>query len=135
MKINPSIPPLNIINKNFSNDDALSNILSSLRGKDTLSNRDSINNIMPEPKLAKNYSNRENQEIELYKDLISSSEYQINRLKTILEIKKNKINENFYSNLKSFSSNYQIETERNKYNAKINNLNKENSYIGKKFRK
>jgi hypothetical protein len=88
MKINPSIPPLNIINKNFSNDDALSNILSSLRGKDTLSNRDSINNIMPEPKLAKNYSNRENQEIELYKDLISSSEYQINRLKTILEIKK-----------------------------------------------
>ena len=131
MKINPSIPPLNIINKNFTNDDALSNILSSLRGKDTLSNRDSINNIMPEPKLAKNYSNRENQEIELYKDLISSSEYQINRLKTILEIKKNKINENYYSNLKSFSSNYQIETERNKYNAKINNLNKENSYIEK----
>ena len=55
MNLNPNIPSLNIINRNLS-DDALSNILSSLRGKETIS-RDSINNIMAEPKLQKIFSN------------------------------------------------------------------------------
>ena len=88
MSLNQNIPSLNIINRNFS-EDALSNILSSLRGKETIS-RDSINNIMIEPKLQKVFSNSvsDNQEIQLYKELISSTEYQIINLKKILELKK-----------------------------------------------
>ena len=63
MSLNQNIPSLNIINRNFS-EEALSNILSSLRGKETIS-RDSINNIMIEPKLQKVFSNSvsDNQEI------------------------------------------------------------------------
>jgi hypothetical protein len=130
MNLNPNIPSLNIINRNLS-DDALSNILSSLRGKDTIS-RDSINNIMAEPKLQKIFSNSvsENQEIQLYKELISSTEYQIINLKKILELKKNKLTENFNSNLKSLTSNNpQLENEKNKYYEKINNINKEHKFI------
>ena len=132
MSLNQNIPSLNIINRNFS-EDALSNILSSLRGKETIS-RDSINNIMIEPKLQKVFSNSvsDNQEIQLYKELISSTEYQIINLKKILELKKNKITENFNSNFKSSTSNNpQLENEKNKYCEKINNINKDNMFIEK----
>ena len=105
MKLSPSVPSFNFGNSLFKETD--------------LSNKNSLNGFLPETQLPSIYTNKkeENSEIQLYKNLISSSEYQINNLQKILEIKKLNFN-------KLISKLPEFENERIKHNERIDSLNK-----------
>jgi hypothetical protein len=105
MKLSPSVPSFNFGNSLFKEND--------------LSNKNSLNGFLPETQLPSIYTNKkeENSEIQLYKNLISSSEYQINNLQKILEIKKLNFN-------KLISKFPKFENERIKHNERIDSLNK-----------
>ena len=105
MKLSPSVPSFNFGNSLFKEND--------------LSNKNSLNGFLPETQLPSIYTNKkeENSEIQLYKNLISSSEYQINNLQKILEIKKLNFN-------KLISKFPKFENERMKHNERIDSLNK-----------
>ena len=94
-------------------------------------------------------------EIEIYKNLISSSDYQINKLKNLIEIQNEKINSlKINNNLSFFQDNFNNHNENNiiikneieKYKKKINdlkedynflynNLNNEKEYFKNKLKK
>ena len=105
MKLSPSVPSFNFGNSLFKETD--------------LSNKNSLNGFLPETQLPSIYTNKkeENSEIQLYKNLISSSEYQINNLQKILDIKKLNFN-------KLISKLPEFENERIKHNERIDSLNK-----------
>ena len=105
MKLSPSVPSFNFGNSLFKETD--------------LSNKNSLNGFLPETQLPSIYTNKkeENSEIQLYKNLISSSEYQNNNLQKILDIKKLNFN-------KLISKIPEFENERIKHNERIDSLNK-----------
>ena len=96
---------------------------------------------------------KEKNEIEIYKNLINSSDYQINKLKNLIEIQNEKINSLKINNNLSFfqennynKNNNKLKIEIEKYNKKIkelkedynflhNNLNNEKEYFKNKLKK
>ena len=77
-------------------------------------------------------------EIEIYKNLISSSDYQINKLKNLIEIQNEKINSlKINNNLSFFQDNFNNHNENNiiikneieKYKKKINDLKEDYNFL------
>ena len=135
-------------NTKKSSTDSLFNIVSNV-------NCDNNNNKIIIDEQNKNNFKPSLNEIEIYKNLISSSDYQINKLKNLIEIQNEKINSlKINNNLSFFQDNFNNHNENNiiikneieKYKKKINdlkedynflynNLNKEKEYFKKKLNK
>ena len=135
-------------NTKKSSTDSLFNIVSNV-------NCDNNNNKIIIDEQNKNNFKPSLNEIEIYKNLISSSDYQINKLKNLIEIQNEKINSlKINNNLSFFQDNINNHNENNiiikneieKYKKKINdlkedynflhnNLNNEKEYFKKKLNK
>jgi len=136
-------------NTKKSSTDSLFNIVSNV-------NCDNNNNKIIIDEQNKNNFKPSLNEIEIYKNLISSSDYQINKLKNLIEIQNEKINSLKINNNLSFfqdninnnnnENNIIIKNEIEKYKKKINdlkedynflytNLNNEKEYFKKKLNK
>ena len=118
-------------NTKKSSTDSLFNIVSNV-------NCDNNNNKIIIDEQNKNNFKPSLNEIEIYKNLISSSDYQINKLKNLIEIQNEKINSlKINNNLSFFQDNINNHNENNiiikneieKYKKKINDLKEDYNFL------
>ena len=118
-------------NTKKSSTDSLFNIVSNV-------NCDNNNNKIIIDEQNKNNFKPSLNEIEIYKNLISSSDYQINKLKNLIEIQNEKINSlKINNNLSFFQDNFNNHNENNiiikneieKYKKKINDLKEDYNFL------
>ena len=118
-------------NTKKSSTDSLFNIVSNVN------NNNNNNKIIIDEQNKNNFKPSLN-EIEIYKNLISSSDYQINKLKNLIEIQNEKINSlKINNNLSFFQDNINNHNENNiiikneieKYKKKINDLKEDYNFL------